>query len=79
MISQSATSEELSSPNFATFFRTIPPDGGIAKAMVDIIEYYGWKYIAAVAVDLHTDGMVCVLWNGRRMTGRRSVLLFQST
>ena len=54
-ISPSATSEELSSPYFNSFFRTIPPDGQQAKAMVDIIEYYQWKYIAAVAVD-HSYG-----------------------
>ena len=54
-ISSFATSEELSSPYFNTFFRTIPPDGEQAKAMVDIIEYYGWTYIAAVAVD-HSYG-----------------------
>ena len=46
-ISPFATSEELSSPYFNSFFRTIPPDGKQAKAMVDIIEYYQWTYIAA--------------------------------
>ena len=55
MISHSATSEELSSPYYGAFFRTIPPDGEQAKAMVDIIEHYRWKYIAAVAVD-HSYG-----------------------
>ena len=54
-ISPFATSEELSSPYFNSFFRTIPPDGQQAKAMVDIIEYYQWKYIAAVAID-HSYG-----------------------
>ena len=54
-ISPFATSEELSSPYFSAFFRTIPPDGEQAKAMVDIIEHYGWTYIAAVAVD-HSYG-----------------------
>lgn len=54
-ISPFATSEELSSPYFNAFFRTIPPDGEQAKAMVDIIEYYGWTYIAAVAID-HSYG-----------------------
>ena len=55
MISHSSTSEELSSPYFGAFFRTIPPDGEQAKAMVDIIEHYRWTYIAAVAVD-HSYG-----------------------
>lgn len=54
-ISPFATSEELSSPYFNAFFRTIPPDGEQAKAMVDIIEHYGWTYIAAVAID-HSYG-----------------------
>ena len=54
-ISPFATSEELSSPYFNAFFRTIPPDGEQAKAMVDIIEHYRWTYIAAVAVD-HSYG-----------------------
>ena len=54
-ISPFATSEELSSPFFDAFFRTIPPDGEQAKAMVDIIDYYGWTYIAAVAID-HSYG-----------------------
>ncbi|CAH3168407.1 unnamed protein product [Porites evermanni] len=54
-ISPFATSEELSSPYFNSFFRTIPPDGQQAKAMVDIIEYYQWTYIAAVAID-HSYG-----------------------
>ena len=55
LISHAATSEELSSPYYDTFFRTIPPDSEQAKAMVDIIEYYRWRYIAAVAVD-HSYG-----------------------
>ena len=55
MISHSATSEELSSPYFGAFFRTIPADGEQAKAMVDIIEHFRWTYIAAVAVD-HSYG-----------------------
>lgn len=54
-ISPFATSEELSSPYFNAFFRTIPPDGEQAKAMVDIIEHYRWTYIAAVAID-HSYG-----------------------
>ena len=54
-ISPFATSEELSSPYYSTFFRTIPPDGEQAKAMVDIIEHYGWTYIAAVVID-HSYG-----------------------
>lgn len=54
-VSPFATSEELSSPYFSSFFRTIPPDGEQAKAMVDIIEFFEWKHVAAVAVD-HSYG-----------------------
>lgn len=50
-ISQSATSNELSSPQYRHFFRTAPPDGQQASAMADIIQYFNWSYIAAVAMD----------------------------
>ena len=50
-----AASEELSSPNYNPFIRTILPDREQAKAMVDITEHYGWTYIAAVATD-HSYG-----------------------
>ena len=55
VISPFSTSEELSSPLYKTFFRTIPPDTFQAKAMADIVEYFNWSYIAAVAVD-HSYG-----------------------
>lgn len=51
MISSFATSEELSSPYYSTFFRTIPPDDQQAKAMADLIDRFGWQYLAAIAVD----------------------------
>ena len=50
-----AASEQLSSPNYNPFIRTILPDREQAKAMVDITEHYGWTYIAAVAID-HSYG-----------------------
>ena len=50
-ISHSATSNELSSPQYRHFFRTAPPDGQQASAMADIIQYFNWSYIAAVAMD----------------------------
>ena len=51
VISHSATSNELSSPQYRHFFRTAPPDGQQASAMADIIQYFSWSYIAAVAMD----------------------------
>ena len=48
-----AASEELSSPNYNPFIRTILPDREQAKVMVDITKHYG--YIAAVAID-HSYG-----------------------
>ena len=50
-ISYAATSEELSSPLYKHFFRTVPPDRQQAKAMADLIEYFNWSYVASVAVD----------------------------
>lgn len=51
LVSHSATSNELSSPQYRHFFRTAPPDGQQASAMADIIQYFNWSYIAAVAMD----------------------------
>ena len=50
-ISHSATSNELSSPEYRHFFRTVPPDAQQASAMADLIEYFSWSYVAAVAMD----------------------------
>ena len=46
-----ATSDELSGPLYRSYFRTVPPDTQQAKAMADIIEHFGWSYVAAVADD----------------------------
>jgi metabotropic glutamate receptor 6/7/8 len=43
LIDSSATSEELSSSIFHSFFRTIPPDVNQAKAIADIIEHFNWR------------------------------------
>ena len=51
LISHSATSDELSSPQYSYFFRTVPPDRKQAKAMADVIDYFNWSYVAAVAMD----------------------------
>ena len=50
-ISFAATSEELSDPRYKHFFRTVPPDRQQAKAIADLIEHFGWSYVATVAVD----------------------------
>ena len=51
VISHSATSNELSSPQYRHFFRTAPPDGQQASAMADVIEHFNWSYVAVVAMD----------------------------
>lgn len=43
IIDSAATSEELSSSIYGSFFRTIPPDVNQAKAIADIIEHFDWR------------------------------------
>ncbi|XP_001634755.2 extracellular calcium-sensing receptor [Nematostella vectensis] len=51
IVSPFASSEELSSPYYSSFFRTVAPDGEQSKAMADIIEHFKWAYVAAIAHD----------------------------
>ncbi|KXJ17883.1 Metabotropic glutamate receptor 8 [Exaiptasia diaphana] len=51
LIDSAATSEELSSPLYDSFFRTIPSDVNQAKAIADIIDHFQWRYVAAAVVD----------------------------
>ena len=51
VISATATSVELSSKYYKDFFRTVPSDNWVAKAMADIIERFHWKYVAAIGLD----------------------------
>ena len=51
VISESATSNELSSPRYRHFFRTAPPNSEQASAVADVIEHFNWSYVAAVATD----------------------------
>ena len=47
VISYYATSDELShTGRFPFFFRTIPPDRFQVGAIIDLLRYYNWKYIA---------------------------------
>ena len=50
-ISGSATSAELSSLTYDHFFRTVPSDTFLAKAMVDLVTHFNWSYVAFVGVD----------------------------
>lgn len=51
VISHSATSNELSSPQYRHFFRTAPPDDQQTSAMADIIQHFNWSFVAVVAMD----------------------------
>ena len=51
VISATTTSEELSFKYYKDFFRTVPSDTWVAKAMADVIERFNWKYVAAVGLD----------------------------
>ena len=51
LISYAATSDELSSSAYPSFFRTVPPDRFQSKVMSDIARNFNWTYVAAVAVD----------------------------
>ena len=51
VISDSATSNELSSPRYRHFFRTVPPNRELANAAADIIQRFNWSYVATVATD----------------------------
>ena len=55
-ISPSASSEELSWSFYKKFLRTVPPDGFQARAMADLIDHFGWTYIAVIAVE-HSYGL----------------------
>ena len=50
-ISGSATSAELSSLSYDHFFRTVPSDTFLAKAMVDLVTHFNWSYVAVVGLD----------------------------
>ena len=50
-ISGSATSAELSSLTYDHFFRTVPSDTFLAKAMVDLVTHFNWSYVAVVGLD----------------------------
>ena len=51
LISYAATSDELSSSAYPSFFRTVPPDRFQSKVMSDIARYFNWTYVAAIAAD----------------------------
>ena len=49
IISYGATSDELSDENrFPYFLRSVPPDRLQAEAIVDLIDHYGWEYVAVI-------------------------------
>ena len=51
-ISYSSTSPSLSDKTkFPSFLRTIPPDYVQAQVMVDLVSFFNWSYVSAVATD----------------------------
>ncbi|EDV22589.1 uncharacterized protein TRIADDRAFT_816, partial [Trichoplax adhaerens] len=51
-ISYASTSRTLSDKSrFGSFFRTVPSDTYQAQAIVDIVKYFGWDYIAVVSTN----------------------------
>ena len=51
-ISYSSTSPSLSNKaNFPSFLRTIPPDYVQAQVMADLVTFYKWNYVSAIATD----------------------------
>lgn len=51
LISYAATSDELSSSAYPSFFRTVPPDRFQSQVMADIAKKFKWRYVAAIAQD----------------------------
>lgn len=52
MISYKATSRTLGNKKlYPSFMRTIPSDVNQVQVMADVIEYFEWNYIAAIALD----------------------------
>lgn len=51
LISYAATSDELSSSAYPSFFRTVPPDRFQSKVMSNIAREFNWTYVAAIAQD----------------------------
>ena len=49
-ISGTTTSPELGSISYKNFFRTVPSDTFLAKAMADTMEYFNWTYVGAVGL-----------------------------
>ena len=50
-ISGTTTSAELSSLTYSHLYRTVPSDTFLAKAMVDLVQYFNWGYVAVVGLD----------------------------
>ena len=50
-ISYGATSVELASSDFTSFFRTVPVDRFQSQAMVELVAHNGWTCVAVIGVD----------------------------
>lgn len=80
-VSYAATSEELSSPFYKHFYRTVPSDKQQASAMADLFEYFNWSYIGTVAVDDSYGRFGVSARTGRRIVHQKNrfALLFLNT
>ena len=50
-ISYGATSAELATAEFTSFFRTVPGDAFQSRAMAELITHYQWTCVAVIGVD----------------------------
>lgn len=50
-ISYGASSAELATSDFTSFFRTVPVDDYQSRAMAELVHHYGWTCVAVIGVD----------------------------
>lgn len=79
-ISYGSSASELSDRvRFDYFFRTLPSDAFLARAMADVVNYYDWTYILALHSDdtFGTSGLQVMLENiiDKQNTSRKCVAI----
>lgn len=77
-ISGTTTSPQLGSTIYNNFYRTIPSDRFLAKAMADTIDYFNWTYVGAVGLaDSYGRNGVWSLAKEANKPGRHFCLAFK--